>query len=116
MKAIGLTEFGGPDVLHVVDLPTPMGPRGGAYAEHIVVDERSVVHAPRDTTHSEVSTLLLNALTAHLALDALHLDAGQSLAVTGAAGVLGGYAIHLARARGLTMIADAAEPWTAATL
>ena len=22
MKAIGLTEFGGPDVLHVVDLPT----------------------------------------------------------------------------------------------
>ena len=139
MKAIGLTEFGGPDVVHVVDLPTPepgpgevrirvhavavnptdatfraggrasqladrtppydpgvdvsgvidelgpdtdvrlavgdrvialvipIGPRGGTYAERIVVDEKSVVHAPKDTTHSEASTLLLNALTAHLA-------------------------------------------------
>ena len=76
----------------VIALVIPIGPRGGTYAERIVVDEKSVVHAPKDTTHSEASTLLLNALTAHLALDAVHLDAGQTLAVTGAAGALGGYA------------------------
>ena len=34
MKAIGLTEFGGPDVLHVVDLPTPEpGPTGPVKTE-----------------------------------------------------------------------------------
>ena len=121
MRGIGLTEFGGPEVLHVVELPTPdpgpgeirvrvhavavnptdatfragghagqlagrtppyipgvdlagivdelgpdtdgrlavsdrviavvvpMGPRGGTYAEEVVVDERSVVHAPTTT-------------------------------------------------------------------
>jgi NADPH:quinone reductase-like Zn-dependent oxidoreductase len=85
-----------------------MGPRGGTYAEQVVVDQRAVIHAPKDTAHSEASTLLLNAPTAHLALDALHLDAGQTLAVTGAAGAVGGCAIQLAKARGLTVIADAA--------
>ena len=49
----------------VIALVIPIGPRGGTYAERIVVDEKSVVHAPKDTTHSEASTLLLNALTAY---------------------------------------------------
>jgi len=32
MKAIGLTEFGGPEVLEVVDLPEPEpGPGGGVH-------------------------------------------------------------------------------------
>jgi len=35
--------------------------------------------------------------------------AGQTLAVTGAAGALGGYAIQLAKARGLIVIADASS-------
>ena len=179
MRAIGLTEFGGPDVLHIVDLPVPepspgevrirvhavavnpidatfragsraaqladrtppyipgvdaagvvdmpgpgtsgrlsagdrvialvipMGPHGGTYAEQIITDERSVIRAPKDTTDAEAATLLLNAVAAHLALDALDLKAGQVVAVTGAAGAVGGYAIQLARARGLTVIADA---------
>jgi NADPH:quinone reductase len=179
MKAIGLTEFGGPDVLHIVELPVPepgpgevrirvhavavnptdatfraggraaqladrtppyipgvdaagvvdqlgpgtsgrlsvgdrvsalvvpMGPHGGTYAEQIVTDERSVVRVPKDTTDAEAATLLLNGVAAQLALDALDLKAGQVVAVTGAAGAVGGYAIQLARARGLSVIADA---------
>ena len=180
MKAIGLTEFGGPDVLRVVDLPTPdpgpgelrirvhaaavnptdatfraggraaqladrtppyipgmdaagvvdkvgpdtserlkpgdrvimlvvpMGPHGGTYAEQVVASEASVVRAPKNAADAEVATLLLNAVAAHLALDALALSAGQPVAITGAAGAVGGYAVQLARARGLTVIADAA--------
>jgi NADPH2:quinone reductase len=42
-----------------------------------------------------------------LALDALALEPGQCLAVTGAAGAVGGYAVQLAKAVGLQVIADA---------
>ena len=180
MKAIGLTEFGGPEVLHVVDLPeprpgpgevlirvhavavnptditfraggraaqladrpapyvpgmdvagvvdklgegtdgrfavgdaviayvVPVGPHGGSYAERIVVGEASVVPAPRGFTFAEASTLLLNAATARLCLDALALPRGATVAVVGGAGAVGGYAIQLAKADGLTVLTDAA--------
>jgi NADPH:quinone reductase len=172
MKAIGLSEFGGPEVLRVVDLPcpepgpgevrirvhavavnptdltfraggragqlasrippyvpgadlagvvdqvgpgasgrlspgdrvialvVPMGPRGGTYAEQIVTAEASVVRAPKNASDAEAATLLLNGVAARLALDALGLRPGQAVAVTGAAGAVGGYAIQLAKARG----------------
>jgi NADPH2:quinone reductase len=178
VKAIGVTTFGGPEVLHVVELPEPhagpgevrmrvyaasvnptdllfragsqaarlsgrsgpyipgmdaagfidelgpgadnrfkigdrvvayvipAGPHGGAYAESIVVPAASVVPAPAGVDFPAASTLLLNGLTALLALDALALDAGQTLAVTGAAGAFGGYVTQLAKADGLTVIAD----------
>jgi NADPH2:quinone reductase len=182
MKAIGLTEFGGPEVLKVIDLPEPhpgpaevrirvhaaavnptdvtfrsggraaqladwpppyvpgmdvagvvdalgsardgrlsvgdaviayvipTGQPGGAYAEEIVVDEASVVLAPRGATFPEASTLLLNAATARLSLDALALPSGSTLAVVGGAGAVGGYAIQLAKADGLRVLAVAPSP------
>jgi NADPH2:quinone reductase len=94
----------------VIALVAPMGPHGGTYAEQVVVPAASVVAAPVGATFAEASTLLLNAVTARLALDALALKPGQILAVTGAAGALGGYAIQLARYDGLEVIADAAAP------
>ncbi len=181
MKAIGLTTFGGPEVLHVVELPVPhpgvgevrirvhaaavnptdmlfragsqaarlrerpapyvpgmdaagvidelgpnaddrlkigdrvvalvipAGPHGGAYAEYVVVPAASVVLAPAGVDFPAASTLLLNGLAARLALDALTLTTGQTLAVTGAAGAVGGYVIQLAKADGLKVIADASR-------
>ena len=50
----------------------------------------------------------MNGLTARMALDALDLQPGQTLAVTGAAGAVGGYAIQLAKTEGLRVVADAA--------
>ena len=47
-------------------------------------------------------------LTARVALDALAPRPGQIIAVTGTAGAFGGYAIQLAKADGLRVIADAA--------
>ncbi|HEY0936520.1 MAG TPA: zinc-binding dehydrogenase [Trebonia sp.] len=92
----------------VIALVVPMGPHGGSYAEQIVASERSVVRAPKTATDAEAATLLLNAAAAALSLRALDLTAGQPVAVTGAAGAVGGYAVQLGRARGLTVIADAA--------
>ncbi len=178
MRAVGITRFGGPEVLHVVELPDPeagpgevrirvraaavnptdtqlrsgaraerlkdvpaphvpgmdvagvleqigagvvtelqvgdrvmaivlpLGSRGG-YAERVVVPAESVVRAPRGTTDVEAATLPMNGLTARLALDQLALRPGRTLAVTGAAGAVGGYAVQLGTAEGLRLVADA---------
>jgi NADPH:quinone reductase len=179
MRAIGLTEFGGPEVLRVIELPDPVpgtgevrirvhaasvsptdtllragaapalfegrpgpyvpgmdaagvvdaigpdtdtslrpgdpviaivrayGPRGGAYAELVVAPAESVVPIPSDVDFPAASTLLMNALTARVALDLLTVPAGRTVAVTGAAGAFGGYAVQLAKNDGLCVLADA---------
>jgi NADPH:quinone reductase len=178
MRAVGITEFGGPDVLHIVELPDPEAgpgelrirvhaaavnptdtglragarasqlkdipppyipgmdaageldqigpgvstdlrigdhvmaivvPRGshGAYAELLVVPAESVTSVPAGATDTEAATLPMNGLTTRQALDMLNLAPGQTLAVTGAAGAVGGYAVQLGKAEGLRVIADA---------
>jgi NADPH:quinone reductase-like Zn-dependent oxidoreductase len=92
----------------VIAIVVPKGGHG-AYREQIALDARSVVRAPAGKTHPEAATLPMNGLTARLSLDLLKLSPGQVIAVTGAAGAYGGYVIQLAKADGLTVIADAAE-------
>jgi NADPH2:quinone reductase len=180
MRAVGVTEFGGPEALHLVDVPAePLGPgqvrlrvsaatvnptdtylRNGTYAwldpvkefpyvpgmevagtvveigeraptdlqvgervmgivlptgahggyrEDLVLPARSVARVPAGASDVAAATLPMNGLTARLALDEMALQPGQVLAVTGAAGAFGGYVVQLAKAEGLTVVADAAE-------
>ncbi len=180
MRAIGVTEFGGPDALRVVELPDPQAgpgevrirvraaavnptdtilrsgvlaevlkdvpspyvpgmdvagvldqvgpqtstdlrpgddvmaivlPHGphGAYSELIVLPAEAVARVPAGASHAEAATLPMNGLTTVQAFDLLELVPGQVLAVTGAAGAVGGYAVELGRAAGLRVIADASE-------
>lgn len=181
VKAIGFSEFGGPEVLQVVDLPEPepgpgqvridvravgvnpadlalregrraaelashpaphipgmdvagvvdklgegadvrlsvgdrvmayvipFGPHGGTYAERVVVSQASVVPAPAKASFAEAATFLLNAATARLSLNALAPALGTTLVVVGAAGAVGGFAIELAKADGLTVLAYVSE-------
>jgi NADPH:quinone reductase-like Zn-dependent oxidoreductase len=180
MRAVGVTEFGGPEALHLVDVPeehagpgqvrlrvtaatvnptdtyavlgayagrdpvkqppwvpgmdvagvvdeigegvdtgltvgdaamgivVPTGAHGG-YRESLVLPADSVVRSPKGYDDIAASTLPMNGLTARLALDQLGLRPGQVLAVTGAAGAFGGYVVQLAKADGLTVVADASE-------
>jgi NADPH:quinone reductase len=115
MEAAGIVDevgSGVPDRLKLGDavmaIVVPKGSQG-AYREQIALDARSVVRAPAGKTHAEAATLPMNGLTARLSLDLLKLSPGQVLAVTGAAGAYGGYVIQLAKADGLTVIADASE-------
>jgi NADPH2:quinone reductase len=179
MRAAGVTEFGGPEALHIVDVPAellapgqvrlrvqaatvnptdtysrsgayadrdpvkqppwvpgmdvagvvadvgegvehlaagdeamgivvPTGAHGG-YREDLVLPGDSVVRAPKGVAAVAASTLPMNGLTARLALDLMGLTPGQVLAVTGAAGAFGGYVVQLAKADGLTVVADASE-------
>jgi len=86
-------------------------PKGshGAYREQIVLDERAVVRQPKGFSHVQAATLPMNGLTARRSLDLLGLKAGQTIAVTGAAGIYGGYVIQLAKNDGLKVIADASQ-------
>ncbi len=92
----------------VMCMVLPNGSHGG-YRQSLVMPASAVTRAPIGATHIEASTLPMNALTARLTLDMLGLSAGQTLAVTGAAGCYGGYVVQLAKADGLTVIADAKD-------
>jgi NADPH:quinone reductase len=115
MEAAGIVDEIGPDPQtdlqvgdRVMTLVMPIDATGGAYAEYLAVDADQAAPAPAGTTHIEAATLPMNGLTARRALDVLHLHPGETVAVTGAAGAVGGYAIQLAKADGLRVIADAA--------
>ena len=92
----------------VIAMVVPEGSHGG-YREQIVLKADAVVPAPSFSNHVEACTLPMNALTARLSLDLLNLKAGQTLAVTGAAGAYGGYVVQLAKTEGLQVIADASD-------
>jgi NADPH:quinone reductase len=86
---------------------SPWVPGGGAQAEYVVVAADALTRIPEEISLQAAATLPMNALTVRTALDELALRPGQTLAVTGAAGAVGGYAIQLGRAEGLRVVADA---------
>ena len=92
----------------VMGIVVPTGAHGG-YREDLVLPGGSVVAAPKGVDAAAASTLPMNGLTARLALDLMGLAPDQVLAVTGAAGAFGGYVVQLAKANGMTVVADAAE-------
>ena len=91
----------------VMAIVSPRSAGGGAQAEFVVVPEDSVALVPDAIGLTAAATLPMNGLTARRALDLLALEPGHTLAVTGAAGAVGGYTIQLAAAEGLKVIADA---------
>lgn len=114
MDAAGVIDEVGPGAdwqvgEEVMAIVVPMRTGRGAQAEQVVVPAASVARIPAGASLVEASTLPMNALTVRRALDLLNLQPGQTLAVTGAAGAVGGYAIQLGKADGLRVLADAAE-------
>jgi NADPH2:quinone reductase len=93
-----------------------IGGRVGAYAERAAVDPAWLAPLPDGVPVEDAATLPLNALTARQSLDLLGLAAGDTLLVTGASGGVGGFAVQLAVADGLRVIAVAGrddEDWVA---
>jgi NADPH:quinone reductase len=86
---------------------SPWVPGGGAQAEYVVVATDALARIPEQIGVTEAAALPMNALTVRAALDQLALRPGQTLGITGAAGVVGGYTIQLGQAEGLRIIADA---------
>lgn len=91
---------------HVMGAVQPFREHGG-YRRDVVLPARSVARVPAGSDDIAAATLPTNGLTARQALDVLSLRPGQTLAVTGAAGAFGGFLVQLAKAEGLTVLADA---------
>lgn len=114
MELAGIVDAVGPGVTdprpgdRVMAIVLPLRPEGGAQAELVVVPVDSLAPIPEGATLLEAATLPMNGLTVRRALDLLALARGATLAVTGAAGAVGGYAIQIAKAEGLRVVADAA--------
>jgi NADPH:quinone reductase-like Zn-dependent oxidoreductase len=89
----------------VMAIVTPMTTGRGAQSEYIVVPAGSVARIPDGADLQTAATIPMNGLTARRALDMLDLKPSQTLAVTGAAGAVGAYAIELAKAAGLRVVA-----------
>jgi NADPH:quinone reductase-like Zn-dependent oxidoreductase len=106
-EAGGNTGFDVGDEVLAITLPVLDG--GGAYQDSIVVPSASVVRRPSGVDVFAASTIAMNGLTAMVALTLADLEPGDTLAVTGAAGALGGYVVQIASHRGLRVIADAKE-------
>ncbi|MGF0048286.1 NADP-dependent oxidoreductase [Streptococcus hyointestinalis] len=85
----------------------------GAFAEYVAVDSAALAKVPDYLTDVEAAAVPLTALTIMQALDLMGAQAGKTIFISGGTGGVGGMAIPLAKAKGLTVItngaADSAE-------
>jgi NADPH2:quinone reductase len=86
----------------------------GTYAEIVLADPSWLAPVPDGAEAAGAATLAMNAQTARQGLDLLELKPGQTLLVTGASGAVGGFAVQLAAADGINVVAVASagdEDW-----
>ncbi|HWS51480.1 MAG TPA: NADP-dependent oxidoreductase [Microbacterium sp.] len=100
----GVTRFAVGDRVYAATTPLP---RGGAYAEYVVVAAEHVAPLPERVPFEQAGAMAWDALTALSGVDRLELNPGDSLMVFGASGGIGHMAVQLARHRGLRVLAVA---------
>jgi NADPH2:quinone reductase len=83
----------------------PVGGAVGAYAEYLVADGAWLARVPDGISDVVAATIPLNGLLAAQSLATLGVWPGQTILVTGASGAVGGYAVQLAAADGVHVIA-----------
>jgi NADPH:quinone reductase-like Zn-dependent oxidoreductase len=77
----------------------------GSFAEFFTVNAALAAHRPAGLSAEAAAALPTAAGTALAAIDALDAQPGDTIAVVGAAGGVGGYAVRLGAERGLRVIA-----------
>ena len=81
---------------------------GGGWAEYCISNERQSAMKPKSLSFVEASAVPLAALTAWQALiDIGKLESGQTVLIHGGSGGVGSFAIQIAKARGVRVIATA---------
>ncbi|MFJ3904422.1 NADP-dependent oxidoreductase [Streptomyces sp. NPDC090025] len=81
----------------------------GTYAEVLWADPEWLAPLPDDVEFTAAASVPLAAITARQGIDQLDLAPGATLLVTGASGVVGRFAVQLAAAAGLRVIAVSYE-------
>lgn len=78
----------------------------GAFAEYVAVDAQALAKVPAYLTDEEAAAVPLTALTIMQALDLMGAEAGKTIFISGGTGGVGGMAIPIAKAKGLTVITN----------
>jgi NADPH:quinone reductase len=84
-----------------------LGDGTGTYAEIVLAEPSWLAKLPAGADYVEAATLAMNAQTAQQALAIAAPAKGSTLLVTGASGAVGGFAVQLAAADGVRVIAVA---------
>jgi NADPH:quinone reductase len=107
VAAVGerVSRFKAGDRAYAVSL---MNPKGGCYAEYLVVKEDQASPIPDNLPTEQAGAMPVDAITALRGLDdTLHLTAGESLMIFGASGGIGHLAVQLAKRMGARVLAVA---------
>lgn len=78
----------------------------GAFAEYVAVDADVLAKVPAYLTDEEAAAVPLTALTIMQALDLMNAKKGKTIFISGGTGGVGGMAIPIAKAKGLTVITN----------
>ncbi|MBO9491639.1 zinc-binding dehydrogenase [Endozoicomonas sp. G2_1] len=81
----------------------------GALAQYIAMDAHALAIVPEQIPPADAVTIPCAGMTAMLALCKLSLEAGQTILIEAGAGAVGQFAIQLAKAKGLTVLATASK-------
>jgi NADPH2:quinone reductase len=83
-------------------------PKGGFYAEYVAVAAEKVAHIPKPLDLKHAGAIPTTGLTALQGIDdALHLKAGETILIHGAAGGVGSLAVQFAKLRRARVLATA---------
>jgi NADPH:quinone reductase len=82
-------------------------PKGGFYAEYVVVNGKHLARVPAQFEWLEAGAAATTGLTAMQGIDALRLRRGETLLIFGASGGVGSVAVQIARRRGARIFATA---------
>jgi NADPH:quinone reductase-like Zn-dependent oxidoreductase len=113
MDVAGVIEAIGPGVTAFAVGDAVFGtstlPVSGTYADYVAVPVTTIAHLPTGLGHVEAAAIPIAAQTAWQGLftGGLDLVAGQRVLILGAAGGVGGFAIQLAKMRGVQVVAAA---------
>lgn len=84
-----------------------LGPRTGSIAEYVALPATVVTALPAGMDAQQAAVIGLAGIAAHDALEALNIQAGETVFVSGATGGVGSIATQLAAATGATVIGTA---------
>jgi len=88
-----------------------MSPKGGFYAEHVVMKETQAARIPGKLSATQAGAMVVDLLTAYTGLETtLHLQSGESILIFGASGGIGHLAVQLAKRMGARVLAVASGP------
>lgn len=102
----GVTRFKPGDKIFGQFIHSPIGE--GAYAEYAIVPEKAAIsHAPSSIPLETAAAVPTSGMTAQQLLEHAGLQKGQTLLIVGATGGVGSFAVQMAAAEGLEVIATA---------